>query len=221
MIVFTGIAGIVTWSLLLWTKSFFGAQLLEVTYAAYSASEVAYFAYIYAKVSKDHYSAVSSHTRASLLVGRFVSGVLSQLLMHFGLMGIHELNYISLGAQVAATLFAIFLPKVNESIYFYRRNMETASVTDIVDPFGMNAEVVTGQSTKQQTYRQAFRLMRKQLESSYSNRQVVLWSIWYAFGMCGFLQILSYVQLLWIAMDNRPEVGIFFKQVERPGLALI
>lgn len=205
MIVFMGFAGILTWSLLLWTRSFFGAELIEVSYAAYSASEVAYFAYIYAKVSKEHYSVVTSHTRAALLVGRFASGVLSQILMHFKVMGIHELNYLTLAAQVIATVFAIFLPKVNESIYFYRRN--AASVESSVDHLDVNTQSSLNQSADSQQYRQAFELMWKQFKCAYSSRKVLFWSIWYAFGMCGYLQVLTYVQLLWIEIDNRPEVG--------------
>lgn len=200
MILFMGLAGIVTYSLLLWTKSFFGAQLLEVTYAAYSTSEVAYFAYIYAKVSKEHYSAVTSHTRAGLLIGRFISGVLSQSLIHFKLMKIDELNYITLSAQIVATIFAISLPSVKESIYFYRRNSKSTAIE--ADNLGNGLPNAFPQSNT----KQAFALMWSQFKCAYSNRQILLWSIWYAFGLCGFLQVLTYVQMLWIEIDNRPEV---------------
>lgn len=193
-----GSAGILTWSLLIWTKSYFGAELIEVSYAAYSASEVAYFAYIYAKVSKEHYNVVTSHTRAALLIGRFASGVLSQSLMHFNLMGIHELNFITIGTQIVATIFALFLPNVQESIYFYRRSANTESSVDHLE---MNSK-----NDKGYQYRRAFALMWKQFKCAYSSRQVLLWSMWYAFAMCGYLQILTYIQLLWISIDNRPEV---------------
>lgn len=192
----------------MWTKTFLGAQLIEVFYALYVTCEVAYFAYIYAKVSKEHFLAVSSHTRAGLLVGRFMSGVLSQSLMHFKLMDIHTLNYLSLAGQIAATLIAIFLPKVNKSIYFYHTK---SSNDDIIED---NCNILhhnldDKQSIKCNKWKQAFSLMWKQLKCAYSNKQVVLWSVWYACGMCGFLQYLSYVQLVWIAIDNRPEVNCF------------
>lgn len=204
----TGLSGIITWSLLLWTKTFLGAQLIEVFYALYATCEVAYFAYIYAKVSKEHFLAVSSHTRAALLVGRFMSGVLSQSLMHFKLMDIHTLNYLSLAGQIAATLITIFLPKVDKSIYFYRNK----SSNDVIIEDSRNSlhnNLDDKQSIKCNKCQQAFSLMWKQLKCAYSNKQVVLWSMWYACGMCGFLQYLSYVQLVWIAIDNRPEVNCF------------
>lgn len=200
----TGLSGIITWSLLLWTKTFLGAQLIEVFYALYATCEVAYFAYIYAKVSKEHFLAVSSHTRAALLVGRFMSGVLSQSLMHFKLMDIHTLNYLSLAGQIAATLITIFLPKVDKSIYFYRNKSANDVIID-----NLHNNLDDKQSIKCNKCQQAFSLMWKQLKCAYSNKQVVLWSMWYACGMCGFLQYLSYVQLVWIAIDNRPEVNCF------------
>lgn len=202
-----GLAGIVAWSLLLWTKSFLGAQLIEVFYALYTTCEVAYFSYIYAKVSKEHFLVVSSHTRAALLVGRFLSGVLSQSLMYFKLMDIHSLNYISFATQIAATSIALFLPKVSESIYFYRTKSSSA---DIINESRCNLESSINLPQPNQCNRcgQAILLMCKQLKCAFSNHRTVLWSVWYACGTCGFFQYLSYIQFVWIEIDNRPEVSL-------------
>lgn len=207
-----GLTGIVTWSLLLWTKSFQGAQLIEVFYSLYSTCEVAYFAYIYAKVSKEHFLVVSAHNRAALLIGRFLSGILSQLLFNFHLMDVHSLNYITLGAQIAATLITVFLPNVNASIYFFRKKSPNEGVIEEIHSNLPSNSNDNKQSVKCDKYQQAFALMWKQLKCAYSNRQIVLWSIWYACGMCAFVLYLSYVQLVWIAIDNRKEVcdGVFF-----------
>lgn len=200
-----GIAGIITWSLLLWTTSFAASIVVEIFYAAYITCEVSYFAYIYAKVSKDHYLAVTSHTRAALLAGRFVSSTLAQMLVYFELMNIRQLNYITLGAQVFATLFAISLPKVKKSIYFYRDNENGSTRSNNIENLSRNLNL---RATGTKRYRKAFKLMWQQFTCAYSNKQVVLWSVWYAFGLCGFLQVTTYIQLLWIAIDNRPEVRI-------------
>ncbi|XP_031621420.1 folate transporter 1-like [Contarinia nasturtii] len=205
IIILNGICGIVTWSLLLWTKSFHSAQLTQVSYSLYVACEVAYFAYIYAKVPKEHFLAVSSHTRAALLMGRFISGILSQLFLYFNLMDIHTLNYFTLGAQIAATSITVFLPSVRQSIYFYR---EKTSSDEIIQESHSNykCHLSDSQSVECDKCQQAFTLMWKQLKCAYSNRQIVLWSVWYACGMCAFVQFFSYVQLVWIEIDNRPEV---------------
>jgi solute carrier family 19 (thiamine transporter), member 2/3 len=61
-------------------------QIVEVIYGTYSACEVAYFAYIYAKTDKENYQIVTSHTRAAMICGRFFAAVSSQLLVYFDVM---------------------------------------------------------------------------------------------------------------------------------------
>jgi thiamine transporter 2/3 len=95
-------------------------QLVQVLYGGFIAAEVAYYTYIYAKVDKDKFQAVSGHTRAAYLLGRFVSGVLAQILVSTNLMDYRELNFITLGAMFVATVWAFLLPPVQSSIYFHR-----------------------------------------------------------------------------------------------------
>lgn len=202
-----GISGIITFTLLIWTESFAAAQWIEIFYAAYITQEVAYFAYIYAKVSREHYLAVTAHTRSALLFGRCISGVLAQLLIHYNLMNIRQLNYITFGAQISATIFAFFLPNVNQSIYFHRhRSYSGRENTDNNNHLELNSNENRDKNICSSNCNDAFKLMWKQFKCAYTNRQVVLWSVWYACGLCGYLQIISYVQLLWISIDNRPEV---------------
>ncbi len=47
---------------------------MQVTYGIATSTEVAYYTYIYAKVERKYYQRVTSFTRASLLMGRFLSG---------------------------------------------------------------------------------------------------------------------------------------------------
>lgn len=63
------------------------------------ASEVAYYTYMYAKVEKSKYQQVTGHARAGILSGRFIAGVLAQILISFKLMNVRELNYISFGCK--------------------------------------------------------------------------------------------------------------------------
>jgi len=93
---------------------------MEVLYGGFMAGEVAYYTYIYASVERDKYHVVSGHTRAAYLIGRCTSGVMSQLLVSTDAMDYLELNYITLGAMVAATSWAFLLPSTKSSIYFHR-----------------------------------------------------------------------------------------------------
>ena len=99
LIILGAAAGVVVWSMLLWTYSLAELQILELFYGTYSASEVAYFTYIYDKVDKEHYLKITSHTRAALSTGRFVAGGLGQLLVNTQVMDYRQLNYITLGGR--------------------------------------------------------------------------------------------------------------------------
>lgn len=99
LIIVSGLAGIALWCILLWTKSLRWLQMTQILYGTYMATEVAYYTYIYAKVDKQYYQKVSSHTRAAILSGRFMAGLSAQLLIYFDVMDYRDLNYITLGGK--------------------------------------------------------------------------------------------------------------------------
>uniref|UniRef100_A0AAG5D3A1 Reduced folate carrier n=1 Tax=Anopheles atroparvus TaxID=41427 RepID=A0AAG5D3A1_ANOAO len=119
IIIFSACLGIVIWSLLLWTASLGALQVVQVLYGTYMASEVAYYTYIYAKISREKYQQVTGNTRAAVLLGRFLSGVISQALVSSGAMNVRDLNYITFGAQTCSLLWSFVLPPVKTSVYFY------------------------------------------------------------------------------------------------------
>ncbi|XP_047521038.1 thiamine transporter 1-like isoform X4 [Pieris napi] len=123
VIILSGISGIAVYAVLLWTTSLEWLQVSQVLYGIYMATEVAYLTYIYAKVDSSKYPKVSSYTRMAALTGRFLSGVSSQLLTHFNIMDLRDLNYITLAAQILATFWAFWLPPVPYGIYFHRRSV--------------------------------------------------------------------------------------------------
>lgn len=81
------------------------------------------------------------------------------------------------------------------SIYFHR-NQE-------------NKELI-GSSNENNTLtsksRQAFSLLYTHFIQAYTNKKVLRWSLWYAMGTCGYLQVITYIQSLWNAIDDRQEV---------------
>lgn len=52
-----------------------------------------------------------------------------------------------------------------------------------------------------------FVLLWLQFKKAYTNSNVQIWSIWYAVGMCGYLQVVSYIQVLWKTIDDSQVVG--------------
>lgn len=238
LIVASGLAGCIVWSLLIWTRSLTELQLVEWFYGTYMATEVAYYTYIYAKVDRQHYTTVTSHTRAAILAGRFVAGTVGQLLVYARAMDYLQLNYVTLAAQAASTAWALCLPAVRTSVYFHRplRGDATALVSPDDERFyapkplaPLNCEAMTSDdssatdapaarppttTTAVQPAKRAFPLLWSQFCRAYSNADVLIWSLWYAVGMCGYLQAISYIQVLWTAIDSRPDQMIWNGAVE-------
>ncbi|ERL94559.1 hypothetical protein D910_11836, partial [Dendroctonus ponderosae] len=194
LIVFLGISGVIVWSMLLWTTSLAELLILEVFYGAFMACEVAYYTYIYAKVDKDYYQQVTSHTRAALLAGRSISGILGQVLISLEIMDYRQLNYISLGALIAATLWSLLLPSVNKSIYFHQEK--------------------TLNSSNKMNMKLAFQTMWQHFKQGYANVYTLKWSIWFSLSTCGFIQVQVYMQPLWTAIVNDPSQPIYNGAVE-------
>ena len=115
----SGFSYILTWILLLWGHGLTAMQLMQVSYGVATSTEVAYFTYIYANVAGEWYQQVTSFTRAALLLGRFLSGALSQSLICLELCDFRSLNYISLSMVSCATVISFLLPPVKNTIYFH------------------------------------------------------------------------------------------------------
>jgi thiamine transporter 2/3 len=73
---------------------------MEVFYGFFMAAEVAYYTYIYAQVDREHYQQVTSHTRTAYLLGRALSGIVSQALVSTGTLDYYQLNFISLTGRL-------------------------------------------------------------------------------------------------------------------------
>lgn len=126
-------------------------------------------------------------------IGRYANVLLinfqsSLIIMHFS-------------AQISATGWALFLPSVSTSVYFHR-NVP-------IDDMGVDSkeeEKVALARAHQTGCKFAFQLLWSQCRRSYSNYTVQLWSVWYAVAMCGYLQVIAYIQVLWREIDSSPEV---------------
>ena len=93
---------------------------MEFFYAAATATQVAYSTYIYAQVPVEKFQIVTAFTRAALLTGRCLAGMLGQVLVVTGVCDFSCLNYISLSFVTVATFVSLFLPSVSRSVYFHQ-----------------------------------------------------------------------------------------------------
>ncbi|XP_053978452.1 thiamine transporter 1-like [Hylaeus volcanicus] len=212
IIILCGLSGAITFLLIILGQDVLSMQIVEFFYGLFFSTEVAYFTYIYAKVDKKHYQEVTSHTKAASLVGRCMAGIVAQVTTSFNLLDYHQLNYITLSAITFAMVWAFFLPSVGQSIYFHTKNKNRILLTNngtvglqqhnsnhilcISEQHVEYASPKTNISIVQKV-RQAYILLLKDCLQAYSNGHVVKWSMWWSLSTCGYLQITSYIQLLW------------------------
>lgn len=188
------------WSVMLHSLnswSSFSIQGVEFLYAAATATQVAYNTYIYAQVPIEKFQVVTGYTQAALLAGRCLGGILGQVLVATGLCDYYTLNFVSLAFVSAATVVSLFLPSVEQSIYFHRgKNKDAAKKRcdskDLEEP----PDVICVSSSQGEPP-SPFRLLWIDFTSSYSNSYMLKWSLWWAFAMCGYFQVLNYIQPLW------------------------
>ncbi|KAH8334697.1 hypothetical protein KR074_003981 [Drosophila pseudoananassae] len=211
LIIANAAAGVVIWTAWIFTTTLPVLQGTEVLYGFYSATEVAYYSYIYAKVEKQYYPKVTSHTRAATFVGKLVAGFLSQLVIGMKWMNLQELFYITLSPQVLAFIWGFFLPRVEKSLYFHNK---TEAIQENVQSDANGLENASeprkelDSESKNPSFskkiNQALELIWLHFRSAYTNPLVVQWSLWYAVNYAGYQQITTYMQVAWNSFDDKP-----------------
>ncbi|XP_014294389.1 folate transporter 1 [Halyomorpha halys] len=206
IIISGNICAIMVYFLLIVGRSIFLMQVLEVFYGLFMAAEVAYYTYIYAKVDKCHYQEVSGHTRSAYLVGRTVSGVVSQLYIFLRPTDYFTLNYFTLAGMILATIWAFFLPSVEHSVYF-NRDVPASSSTDYLEDES-NTPCTTVLNVKKSTFRKSISFLKNDFYYAVSNLYTLKWMFWLSLATGGYYQVLSYVQVLWeqILNDNNSTI---------------
>ncbi|KAI5930515.1 Thiamine transporter 2 [Manis javanica] len=110
---------IVTWLLLLFDQGVRAMQAVEFFYGMVSATEVAYYAYIYSVVSPEHYQRVSGCCRSVMLVAYMEASVLAQLLVSLANLSYFYFNVITLASVSVAFLVSLSLPMPKKSMFFH------------------------------------------------------------------------------------------------------
>lgn len=158
------ISAIVIWCLIQWTHSFGAYNFAIVAYAFYICGDVAYFAYIFDKVSNEHFLNVSALAHAVKLAGRLIYALLTLTLLSYISLSVHM--YLALAIQIATLLVAAVLLNFDRTQPSNSTNQSSRSL----------------QSTTHD--------MLTQLKCAISNKRVIFWSIWWIFGTGIFHQFM-------------------------------
>ncbi|XP_078088756.1 thiamine transporter 1-like isoform X1 [Mustelus asterias] len=120
VIILQGAALIITWFMLLYAQGLLAMKFLEFFYGMVTASEVAYYSYIYSVVDFDMYQKVTGYCRCATLIGYTVGSVTGQILVSFTEVSLFHLNVISLACVAVAFIASMFLPMPQRSMFFHR-----------------------------------------------------------------------------------------------------
>ncbi|EPB75088.1 reduced folate carrier [Ancylostoma ceylanicum] len=164
------------------------AEILEFFYGWATATEVAYFAYIYVNVSKDKFKRVTSYTRGALLFGRFLGYSVAQLIILMKWGTYQTLNIISLAALCVALIFAVVLPSISWKSAYEKKLTSIGSKL---------FESYHGRSSYKDFAKLHFNMLLNDIKRIYGNKFMMKWSLWWAIASCGFFQIGNYTQTLW------------------------
>ncbi|XP_015492973.1 thiamine transporter 2-like [Parus major] len=213
-----GISLILTWLLLLFAHGVVAMQLVEFFYGMVTATEVAYYAYIYSVVSTQHYQRVTSYCRSVTLVAATVAAVLGQLLVSLAHVSYFYLNAITLASVSLAFLCAFFLPMPQRSMFFHRKDAPEpvpgpekgpaagaahgpCSCREERSPDGAaRAPSPQPQAGNSRPHRHTLSVLLQlgtDLRDCNGSRPLLYWSLWWALATAGFNQVVNYVQVLW------------------------
>ncbi|XP_006890386.1 PREDICTED: thiamine transporter 2-like [Elephantulus edwardii] len=215
VIVLQGISFIVTWLLLLFGQGVRTMQVVEFFYGMVTATEVAYYAYIYSVVSPEHYQRVSGYCRSVTLVAYTAASVLAQVLVSLAGVSYFHLNVITMASVSLAFLVSLFLPMPKKSMFFHAKSSKAApqsppgNVAGSEQPqqqqhqpelFSVSGTLDVDQLSSPKTKRVVWRVFMQwfqDLKECYSSKHLLYWSLWWAFSTAGYNQVLNYVQILW------------------------
>uniref|UniRef100_A0A3Q3WHX5 Solute carrier family 19 member 3a n=1 Tax=Mola mola TaxID=94237 RepID=A0A3Q3WHX5_MOLML len=236
VVVFQGAALFITTTMLRWLTSVPAMQAMQFFYGVVTASEVAYFSYIYSVVDLKKYRKATSYCRSVQLLGYTVGSVLGQLLVSFDLMSYNNMMVLTLGFTSIALLTSIFLPMPRRSMFFHRKHpgqkAEEAAECTMASPGEVKGgnmekrgqiEEKTGkddtedlerESAVAQTCGKVLLQVWRDSRQCYSSRQLLYWSVWWAVATCGYNQTVNYVQVLWEHVQPSQNFTIYNGAVE-------
>ena len=107
-------------------------------------------------------------------------------------------------ALALSTVWAFLLPSVSQSIYFHRddktevltlsNNLQPSSESVISNLQNDHSRKTTPVLLK---LKRAYSFLWKDFLKAYTNSHIAKWSLWWASATCGYIQIISYIQLIW------------------------
>lgn len=216
VVVFQCINLFVTTAMLLWLQGVAAMQAMQFAYAVVTASEVAYFSYIYSIVELKHYRKATSYCRSVQLLGYTMGSVLGQLLVSFNLMSYNNILVLTLVLISIALVTSLFLPMPQRSMFFHRsqERHETGNVEEMDAQGDGEMAESPEEPVRTRSCSQVLIQLWRDFIQCYSTRELLYWSVWWALATCGYNQTTNYVQVLWQHVEPSQNFTVYNGGVE-------
>lgn len=207
---------VVTYVMLLKVQGLLAMQLLEFFFGLATASEVAYYSYIYSVVEPAHYQRVTGYCRSITLFGSAAGSLTGQLLLSMAKVQLLHLVIITLTSATVAFVAPWFLPMPKRSLFFHKSPgatevpagegrplslQEKAEESESKVPLNtQDASIISSSSPAGSHKRGLVDVLRMLFEDflrCYRCRPLLAWSVWWALATCGYFQVINYAQPLW------------------------
>ncbi|XP_067851194.1 thiamine transporter 2-like isoform X2 [Heptranchias perlo] len=226
VIVFHGLIATIDLIIFIFGQGVLILQFMLFAYGIVTATEVAYYSYIYSVVSSEHYQKVTSYCRSVTLVAYTLGSVLGQVLVSVGNVSYFYLIVISLASVSVAFLSSIALPMPKRSMFFHRKDTEEVQVSPSTEDVMSKSENISPQNNPDATtfsqspvmsdgevfkqdvdglvkatdHHSTLKVLLQlwsDFKDCYSSSRLLYWSIWWVLATCGYYQSVTYVQVLW------------------------
>lgn len=223
---------VVTYVMLLKTQGMLAMQLLEFFFGLATASEVAYYSYIYSVVEPTHYQRVTSYCRSITLFGSAAGSLIGQLLLSVAKVQLLHLVIITLASAAVAFVAPWFLPMPKRSLFFHKSTgvaeerlqrkskslMEKAEDLESKEPLKKQDISTVSRSSEAASGNggllEVLLMLFTDFLHCYRCRPLLAWSVWWALATCGYFQVLNYAQVLWENIRPSQEYEIYNGYVE-------
>ncbi|XP_046705869.1 thiamine transporter 1 isoform X2 [Silurus meridionalis] len=211
---------IITYAMLVKAQGVLAMQLLEFFFGMATATEIAYYSYIYSVVEPANYQKVTGFCRSVTLLGSAVGSMVGQILVSVGQVSLLTLSIITLSSSCLAFLAPWFLPMPSKSLFFHHgesvpqdktakgpadksEDIECKVPLDVKEKRGYTGGLV-----------EVLKALGADFVTCYSCRTLLAWSVWWALSTCGYFQVINYAQPLWERVMSSKDFVIYNGYVE-------
>lgn len=224
---------VVTYAMLLKAQGVMAMRLLEFFFGLATATEIAYYSYIYSVVDPAQYQRVTGYCRSITLLGSAAGSLAGQVLVSVGQVPLFYLSVITLVSAILAFTAPWFLPMPSKSLFFHlnpgaedkvksghhnnhthldeANNLERVPLK--VDDVVMVTKTSNGDGSHNSLV-DVLKILWEDFLQCYSCRTLLAWSVWWALATCGYFQVVNYAQALWEKVRPSQDFEIYNGYVE-------